>query len=38
MNLFSPIYENIVLLGDFSLSTENLNLNNFMCIFDLIDS
>ena len=32
---FSPIYENFVLLGDFNLSTENPNLKNFMCSFDL---
>ena len=30
-----PICENFVLLGDFNLSTENPNLNNFMCSFDL---
>ena len=29
LNFFSPIYENFVLLGDFNLSTENPNLNNF---------
>ena len=32
---FSPIYENLFLLGDFNLSTENPNLKNFMCSFDL---
>ena len=32
---FSSIYENFVLLGDFNLSTENPNLKNFMCSFDL---
>ena len=32
---FSPIYENSFLLGDFNLSTENPNLKNFMCSFDL---
>ena len=32
---FSPIYENFVLLGDFNMSTENPNLKNFMCSFDL---
>ena len=35
LNLFSRIYENFVLLGDFNLSTENPNLKNFMCSFDL---
>ena len=30
----SPIYENLFLLGDFNLSTENPNLKNFMCSFD----
>ena len=35
LNFFSPIYENFVLLGDFNLSTENPNLKNFMCSFDL---
>ena len=35
LNFFSPIYENFVLLGDFNLSTENSNLKNFMCSFDL---
>ena len=35
LNFFSPIYENSVLLGDFNLSTENPNLKNFMCSFDL---
>ena len=30
LNFFSPIYENFLLLGDFSLSTENPNLKNFM--------
>ena len=35
LNCFSPIYENFVLLGDFNLSTENPNLKNFMCSFDL---
>ena len=29
LNFFSAIYENFVLLGDFNLSTENPNLNNF---------
>ena len=32
---FSPIYENFRLLGDFNLPTENPNLKNFMCSFDL---
>ena len=32
---FSPIYENFFLLDDFNLSTENPNLKNFMCSFDL---
>ena len=32
---FIPIYENFVFLGDFNLSTENHNLKNFMCSFDL---
>ena len=35
MNLFSPIYENFVLFSDFNISTENPNLKNFMCSFDL---
>ena len=35
LNFFSPIYENFVFLGDFNLSTENPNLKNFMCSFDL---
>ena len=35
LNFFGPIYENFVLLGDFNLSTENPNLKNFMCSFDL---
>ena len=35
LNFFSPIYENFVLLGYFNLSTENPNLKNFMCSFDL---
>ena len=35
LKFFSSIYENFVLLGDFNLSTENLNLNNFMGSFDL---
>ena len=35
LNFFSPIYENFVLLGDFNMSTENPNLKNFMCSFDL---
>ena len=35
LNFFSPIYENFVLLGDFNLSTENPDLKNFMCSFDL---
>ena len=34
LNFFSPIYENLVLLGDFSMSTENPNLKNFICSFD----
>ena len=34
LNFFSPIYENFVLLGDFSLSTENPNLKNFICSSD----
>ena len=33
LNYFSPIY--FVLLSDFNLSTENPNLKNFMCSFDL---
>ena len=35
LNFFSPVYENFVLLCDFILSTENPNLKNFMCSFDL---
>ena len=35
LNFFRPIYENFVLLGDFNMSTENPNLKNFMCSFDL---
>ena len=35
LNFFSPIYENFVLLSDFNLSTENPNLKNFMCSFEL---
>ena len=35
LNFFTPIYENFVLLGDFNMSTENPNLKNFMCSFDL---
>ena len=35
LNFFSPMHENFVLLGDFNLSTENPNLKNFMCSFDL---
>ena len=41
LNFFSLIYENFVFLGDFNLSTENVNLKNFMCSFhleSLIDS
>ena len=34
-NLFSLMYENFVLLGDFNMSTENLYLKNLMCSFDL---
>ena len=29
------MYENFVFLGDFNMSTENHNLKNFMCSFDL---
>ena len=35
LNYFSPIYEDFVFLGDFNMSTENPNLKNFMCSFDL---
>ena len=35
LNFFSPICENFVLFGDFNMSTENSNLKNFMCSFDL---
>ena len=35
LNFFSPGYENFVLLGDFHMSTENPNLKNFMCSFEL---
>ena len=36
LNFFSQIkLKNFVLLGDFNLSTENTNLKNFMCSFDL---
>ena len=35
LNLFSPIYENFVLLGNFNMSIENPNLKNFICSFDL---
>ena len=35
LNFFSPIYENFALLGDFNLCTENPNLKNFICSFDL---
>ena len=35
LNFFSPICENFVLLGDFNMSTENPNLKNFICSFDL---
>ena len=35
LNFFSPMYENFLLLGDVNLSTENPNLKNFMCSFDL---
>ena len=35
LNFFGPIYENFVLLGHFHLSTENPNLKDFMCSFDL---
>ena len=41
LNFFSLIYENFVFLGDFNLSTENVNLKNFMSSFhleSLIDS
>lgn len=34
-NIFSPIYESFVLLGDFSISTANLDLKSLMCSFDL---
>ena len=29
------MYKNFTLLGDFNMSTENLNLKNCMCSFDL---
>ena len=35
LNFFRSMYENFVLLGDFNMSTTNLNLKNFMCSFDL---
>ena len=35
LNVFSSIYENFVLLGNFKFSTDNPNLNNFMCSFHL---
>ena len=30
LDFFRPMYENLVLLGDFNMSTENPNLKNFM--------
>ena len=41
LNFFSRMYENFVLIGDFSMSTANPNLKNLICSFDfdsLIDS
>ena len=41
LNFFSPVYENFVLIGNFSMSTANPNLKNLICSFDfdsLIDS
>ena len=35
LNFFSPIYENVILLGDFNTSAENPNLKKFMCSSDL---
>ena len=35
LTFFSPIYENFVLIGDFSMSTSNPNLKNLICSFDL---
>ena len=35
LNFFRPIYEKFVLLDDFSMSTENPNLKDFTCSFDL---
>ena len=32
---FNPIYENFILPGNINMSTENLNLKDFMCSFDL---
>ena len=38
LEFFSPKYEKFVLLGDFNMSTENPNLNNFMCSLIFITS
>ena len=35
LNHFTPSYENILLLGDLNMTTENLHLNNLMQIFNL---
>ena len=35
LKFFSPIYENFVLLGDFTMSTANPYVENCMCSFDL---
>ena len=35
LDLFSPIYENFVLLGDFNMTTANPNKKNFVGSFDL---
>ena len=35
LNHYIPSYENIFLLGDINITTENLHLNNLMQIFNL---
>ena len=35
LNIFSPIYENFILLYGFNTTAENPNLKYFMCRFDL---
>ena len=35
LNYYVPSYENIFLLGDLNMTTENLHLNNLIQIFNL---